>query len=53
MASYEINVTRHRVPEGSGSMHRRVLSKVGTAFSNLELDSVICMSVVNVRSLDN
>lgn len=48
-----LSFARHRVPEGSGSIHRRVLSKVGTAFSNLELDSVICMSVVNARSLDN
>ena len=48
-----LSFARHRVPEGSGSIHRRVLSKVGTALSNLELDSVICMSVVNVRSLDN
>ena len=32
---------------------KRVVSKGGTAFRNLELDTVTCMSLVIVRSLDN
>ena len=39
--------------QGGRSIRKGALSKGGIVFRNLELDTVTCMSVVNVRSLEN
>ena len=38
--------------QGGRSIRKGVLSRGGIIFRNLELDTVTCMSVVNVRSLE-
>ena len=39
--------------QGGRSIRKGVLSNEGMVFRNLELTTVTCVSVVNVRSLEN